>query len=665
MDPSADHEHEKIERLRRAMYSRELSGKLKERPRHALEDIRPIVGEDWQHKEGGAPATIVAPRTIGTMRMVLRVVLGVAIVFFLGAAGFFGYYFTLGSGATPASSRNIDIVITGPAQIASGEQTRLQIMVTNRNPVALQLADLVITYPPGTRSPGSLPEGQIEPCSRAEGSEDSSYEFARQRVCLGTIEPGERRQGTVPVIFSGEDGNPLDVLVDLEYRLEGSSAIFIASSEYSASFSASSLSIAVEGNTETVSGQPIEFTVTVASNVSVPVKDALLSVGFPFGFTFSGASPAPISGNLWELGDLGPGQRRQIVIRGTLTGESGDERVFRFTAGTRNSPEEESITTSLVESPFTMNVAEPFFGLSVLVNGRTGTGVIAGPGENVNVAISWQNNLSTAIADAVIVARLSGIQIDGAKVKSPDGFFRSTDGAFIWDRTTTGGDFAQIIAGAKGTVTFSFQMPSAAELEAVRNPSLTITVNAAGKRVSEDGVPENLQATAAQRIAVASALTLSAQGLYYANPFGSVGPLPPKAGTETTYAVVFTLTNTTNEISNAKLTAILPPYVRWTGIFSPGSEDVTFNQNDGTVTWDIGKIEAGVGLGGTSPRQAAIAIGFTPSTSQIGQEPPLLLGITLTGTDAAGALVSRTVQNVTTNIVGDPGFNSTQATVIK
>ncbi len=42
-----------------------------------------------------------------------------------------------------------------------------------------------------------------------------------------------------------------------------------------------------------------------------------------------------------------------------------------------------------------------------------------------------------------------------------------------------------------------------------------------------------------------------------------------------------------------------------------------------------------------SPEQAAIAIGFTPSTSQIGQEPVLLQNIVLTGTDASGAPVSR------------------------
>ena len=56
------------------------------------------------------------------------------------------------------------------------------------------------------------------------------------------------------------------------------------------------------------------------------------------------------------------------------------------------------------------------------------------------------------------------------------------------------------------------------------------------------------------------------------------------AGTETTYGIVFTLTNTTNKIENAKLTAVLPSYVRWVGVFSPASENLSFNQNDSSVT---------------------------------------------------------------------------------
>ena len=240
-------------------------------------------------------------------------------------------------------------------------------------------------------------------------------------------------------------------------------------------------------------------------------------------------------------------------------------------------------------------VGEPFLGLSVSDNRSTGPSVVVAPATNVNVVVSWQNNLSTPIQDAVIVARLSGVEIDGSTVVSPDGFYRSSDSVIIWDKNTTKGALSNLAAGARGSVSFSFRMPTSDELKKITNPTLTFTVNAAGKRISEQGVPENLQSTASQRVAVSSDLRVTAQGLYYANPFTSVGPLPPKAGTETTYGIVFTLTNTTNKIENAKLTAVLPSYVRWVGVFSPASENLSFNQNDSSVTWDIGNIEPGVG----------------------------------------------------------------------
>jgi hypothetical protein len=347
-------------------------------------------------------------------------------------------------------------------------------------------------------------------------------------------------------------------------------------------------------------------------------------------------------------------------------GESGDERVFRFNAGTRKNPEDEDITTPLAENSFRISVSEPFLSLGIATNRSSAPSVPVSPGAEVEVNVSWQNNLSTVIQDAVIVARLTGLGIDGSTVISRDGFYRSSDGVVLWDKTTTGGALSSLAPGAQGAVSFKFRMPPSDLLKNIRNASLTITVNAAGKRESERGVPETLQSAATQRIVVASEFDVTAHGLYYSNPFGSTGPLPPKAGTETTYAVVFTVTNTTNKIENAKLTAVLPPYVRWVGIYSPASESVSFSQTNSTVTWDIGAVEPGVGINGALPRQAAIAIGFTPSTSQIGQSPSILQSINFIGKDAlTGGSVSRTVDSVTTSLFGDAGFSATNATVVR
>jgi len=616
-----------------------------------MDEIRPVVGEEWHTPEQGVAQTVVAPHSIQLTRRVLGWLLVGAAVFFIGAVGFFSFYFFVGSGAS-STARNIDINISGPTQIAGGEPVQIQIVVTNRNNLALQLADLVISYPPGTRSPTDL-----------------STDLTTQRISLGTIEAGGRRQGTISAIFAGTGGD-VQISVDLEYRLTGSSAIFVASSLYQTELSSSPLSISIDGNTETISGQPVEFIVTVASNANTAVRDVLFTTSYPFGFTLGSTNPkaarAIDGGHVWELGDIAPGQKREITIRGTQVGESADERVFRYSVGTRKNPEDETITTVLADASFNLKISDVFLGLAIAINKSSGGDVVVTPDGRANVLINWQNNLPTSIQDAVIVAKLSGIPIDGESFISSDGFYRSSDGVVLWDKTTTQGVFSNIAAGDRGSVSFSFEIPSSEALAGIRNPSITISVNAAGKRISESGVPENLQATASQKIVVASDLAMVAQGLYYANPFGSSGPLPPQADVETTYAIVFTLTNTTNKVEGGKLTATLPPYVRWVGIYSPASETLTFNQSNSTVSWDVGTIEPGAGLNGSSPRQAAIAIGFTPSTSQIGQEPVLLQGISFTGTDAStGAEISRSASDVTTNILGDPGFSATGATVVR
>jgi hypothetical protein len=631
---------------------RKLEPLIKEKPRRELE-APTEMGEEFIREEPLMQRHTVAPKSIRFARVLVRWGIMAAIAFFVGAVGFFAYYFLFGGGATPVSPGNIDISVSGPLQVASGSPTELQVAVVNRNRAALELADLVITYPAGTRSPVDL-----------------STDLPSQRISLGNIEPGGRRQGTVSAVFSGIEGDRAAIKIELEYRLADASSIFVATTNYQVVFASSPLSLSVEGNHETVSGQPLEFKVNVSSNADSVVKDVLVNMSTPFGFSLSYADPASqkvSGGQLWTLGDIAPGQKKTVTIRGVVNGESGDERVFRFKAGTRADKEKTTLSAVLADYAHNLMVSRPFLGLAVSLNKDVvGGSAVVTPGETVTVSVAYENNLSTEVTDAVIVARLGGVEIEGSTVQSSDGFYRSTDRTVLWDKTTTRGVLSRIPAGGKGTLSFSFQMPTNDVLNEVRNPSLSISVHAAGKRISENGVPETLQATAVQDIKLASDLQLIAQGLYYSNPFGSSGPMPPKANTETTYALVFSLTNTTNRIKDGVVTGTLPPYVRWVGIYSPSNENISFNQTDSTFTWRVGDIEPGVGVNGAVPKQAAIAIGFTPSTSQIGQQPLLIRDVTFKGIDeATGAAVTRTADEVSTSINGDPGFTSSNANVVR
>lgn len=657
-DPT-EHEQERIERLRRAMYSRKLSGQIRERPRRALDEGRDVVDDTWHVADEGMDSMTVAPRYIGITRKILSWFLILSVLFFIGAVGFFAYFFTFGGGSLPASPRKIDIVVQGPPQVGGGEPVQLQVTVVNRNRVPLELAELVVKFPPGTRS-----------------VTDFSTEFPVHRQSLGTIGPGESRQGTISAVFSGASGQKAPTQFELEYRVEGSSAIFVASKEYAVEFTSSPLSISVDGNTQTTSGQPVQFTVNVASNASSPIKDVALDVVYPFGFKFVNASPAPRSGSTWHLGDFQPGQRKSILIEGTLAGEQGDKRVFRIQAGTRSATST-GVSTRMADNSYEMQISQAFIGIAVNVNGENGARVSAAPGDVVPVTISYRNNLTKEVTDAVIVAKFSGIPVAGKGVEVIEGFYRSADDTILWDKTTTKGRLGNLAPGAEGTLSFSFTMPSPDVLINNLEPKVDITINAAGKRLSESGVPQNLQSSARQPVKLSTNLQIAAQALYSANPFGVSGPSKPVPNVETSYALVFTVSNTTNLVQGAKLTATLPPYVRWIGSFAPRSEKLSFNQFTGTFTWDLGDIEPGTGVDGVAPRQLAIAIGFTPSISQISQQPALVHDVVITGIDSStGTEISRRASpDVSTNlmqigkssseaIVGvDPGFSPDDAVV--
>jgi len=642
---------DKIGRLRRAMYSRKVAGTFGDNRRHELSAEHPNLQEDWTPLADNmaTPGMSVAPRAIRYTRRALLVLFGIALLFFLAALGVFAWY-VFGGFGTDVRANNIDIEIEGPLAVIGGEAAELQIIVTNRNKAPLQYADLIVSYPKGTRSVTDL-----------------STDLPSQRISLGTIDPGATRQGTVSSVLIGEGGKEDVIQVTVEYQVEGGNAIFTANEDYEFTFAAAPVSIAIEARSEVIPGQPLSLTATVSTNANTVLKNVLLQMEAPFGFTVSASNPQMQENNMWNLGDLRPGDVRTIQIQGVMKGQTGDERVFRFSVGTEQATGTKGIAVPLVKVEQKITLTQPFIGLSLGIDQDTSNkAAVARPGQVVRVSVNWKNELTTPITDVVFVASLSGLPIEGERVRSNDGFYRSVDNTVVWDGNTSRGVLKTLAPGASGTVGFEFTTPSEAQLETLRNPSINISIRAAADRSDQGNVPQGLESTAIRTIKLLTSASALAQGFYNSNPFGSSGVVPPKVNKETTYAILLTAGNSTNPVEKGKITAQLPPYVRWTGIFSPGTEKLTFDQKNGTVTWDIGTLSAGTGVGGSAPRQVAFEIGFTPSSNQIGQTPSLVTNIKLEGKDSfTGTELQQTLPNITTVQPNDPGFVSANAKVVQ
>src|SRR3989344_8971780 len=221
--------------------------------------------------------------------------------FFIFSAIFFGLALLYGgymffAGGNTVSNNNIEISVLGSSFSGGGDELPLQISIANKNAIALELVDLVVEYP---RSSSGGFAGETE----------------RIRISLGTIPSGAVRNENVKVILFGEQGSARPIKISLEYRVEGSNAIFVKEKSYEVNINSTPIDILVEAPTEVNPNKEISLNIKTTLNSNRPASKILLRVDYPPGFQFISAEPAASLGNnVWNLGDLAPGSERNLAI---------------------------------------------------------------------------------------------------------------------------------------------------------------------------------------------------------------------------------------------------------------------------------------------------------------------------------------------------------------
>lgn len=559
-----------------------------------------------------------------------------AVVFFVAAAGLAAYYFF--GGINFVSPNNIDLQIVAPSLIDGGSQAPLQFIITNRNTSELQLADLIIDYPDGTRDP-----------------KNPTQALSHDRQSIGTIASGAQLKRTADAIFYGQEGTPQTIKATLEYSLPNSNAVFTKQSDVTITIGSSPVSINVSVPQQATAGEPFDSTVTVRSNSQTPLDNVVVGAQYPFGFTVISTVPqADAGGSYWRLGTMAPGETKTIVVHGSIDGQDGDQRVFRFLAGTDSDTTDTSVKTPFVSIPATLTVARPFITGTIAINGQTGKNIAATAGAPVNAEVDWQNNLPTAVSNVEITVALSGPVLDKSSVQAGTGFYQSSTNSITW----TGQEdpsLAQVAPGGTGQLTFSFAtLPPGTSGALYGNPTVTLSLTVKGTRTGESGAPEQVSSVATTQVSLATAVSLAATALHFGGPFGNSGPMPPRAEQKTTYAVQWSVKNSSNIIANAVVSTVLPSYVD----FVQGQSGVTYDAGSRTVKWGIGDLKPGVGY--TSGAQtAAFQVALNPSTSQVNYAPQLTGVAQLSGTDRfAQVQVTATADPLTTKLTGDPQFTT-------
>ena len=555
-----------------------------------------------------------------------------SVAFFAMALGASALTFFVG-GNTVSPSR-IGVEIVAPSLVDSGKETQLQFIVSNGNGTPLRNADLIIDYPEGTRS-----------------AKDLSRPLAHERQTIGEVAANGEVKRTSRAVFYGAEGTQQTLRATLEYQIPNSNSIFTREESVIVTVGSAPVSIEVSGPSEAIAGQLFGMDIILRSNASTEVADAALQIQAPFGFSLTSSNPAAVAGGtLVRLGSLKPGEVKTVRLTGTLDGQDGDARVFRFIVGALEHPTDTKVKVPLVNVPQTLTVKKPFVSATIALNGKTGT-VPAPLGQTVQGVVSWTNNLRESVSNATFTLSLKGVALDPTSVRATSGFYHSANSTIVWNKDLDPG-LALLGPGQTGELTFSFSTVSGTT---VTNPDVTLNLTVKASRAGEGNVPEEVTSAASARVTLASSLALSATALHFSGPFSNGGPMPPKADQQTTYTVTWSVKNSSNSASNARVSAILPPNVEF--IAAAGGA-VSFDPGTRAVTWNIGELLPGEGFS-SAPRQTSFQVALTPSVSQVGAAAPLTGGAQLIALDRfAGASIQANASALTTRLTGAPGFTS-------
>lgn len=630
-------EESSIEKLKRTLYSRDESLVPKER-RTPVEEHSHDIPTNW-----GTTATFELPPEVMVKQnnsFFNKFLLGSIIFFFisLGVAAFIFF-----GGLNMISSNNLDIKVVAPSSISSGEELSIGLSILNSNRTNLEDVNLIISYPEGSQSVDG--KGGV---------------LTREKVKLGTVVKGGTLDHSIRTLLFGEKDIIKEFTFTLEYKVKGSNATFSKERKYAVVISSSPLLLNVSNPSEINSGQELIISIDVTSNSSVVMKNSMVKVEYPYGFTYKESNIKPLRDNsVWNIGDLKDGDKKTLKIKGVLVGQNLEDRSFRIFAGSQNNNNSKDFDIPLASSIATVGIRKSFFGLEVDSNPGNSMEV----GESVPVKIKWQNTLPDKIVNARIEATISSGILDKSSVNVNDGgFYRSVDDTVLWDKNTTS-FLDTILPGDDGQVSFSISsIANQASIRSLKNPHIDVRIVMTGDRTGDEN--EKISSSFDLTLKLESTVSVSAKSYRNQGPFTNTGPVPPKVDKETTYTLTWVITNTTNDLKDTVVSATLPTGVVWKEEFSPASEKINYNADTRVVTWNAGNISLGSGFA-YSPRTVSFKLGITPSLSQVGFSPDLLLQTTVSSLDTyTSKPINMNLRQVTTQY-SDSTFRAGDGDVLK
>ncbi len=527
------------------------------------------------------------------------------------------------------SERDVVFELKGPSQALSGDEAIYTLTYKNNTKTTLHNLRLRFFYPDDS----IVPQGD-------EFVQDESSEG----LTLDDLSPGDKGEREFKIFLIGDKGDIKTAKVEVLFNAGSLRSAFTKSSAVTTTIVGLPIPLTLAAPPSAVSGQEITYIIDYRNESGTTISDLRFEVSYPDGFAPRQFSPKPAEGNsVWLVPVAKEGAASRITITGTLTGNERETKVINLVLkrkiGSGYVDYERASSTTVIGSPL-LNV-------TMTVNGQSNYAALIG--DTLDYAVTFRNNSRSNLIGLNLSVKLEGTMYDFATIQPGEGFFNDSNSTITW----TAGALPELSAlspNAGGTARFKVRLKSS-----LPSGSRTTSVKATAT-ISTTNVPQGIDNSeiSAQRsiiTRISTQPTLS-QVLYYNDPsFSSSGPFPLKVGQETVITIHWQLTNPGNSVTGTVVKGTLPSNVTWKNVTSVGAgqPQIVYNSNTSEVTWNLGTLPFGTGVG-TPKYEGTFQVGITPSSTQVGTAPVVIKNVGMSGKDEfTGLDVSSTVRDATTN----------------
>ena len=501
------------------------------------------------------------------------------------------------------SDDRVDLGITGPKEVASAESIQYTVRYSNGNILSMNDVELQLSFPESFH------------IDQGDGMKVSG---SSATISLGTIAGRSGGETGFSGKFYGSKGSLAYLKATLRFSPSGMSSRFERETQAGVTIASSPLALEVSAPQEIASGNEVEYVFAYRNDSDLSFSNLRIKAEYPQNFRFNSSDPRPSDGDTaWRLGNLLPHASGEIHVRGVITGNRDEAKVVRVSLGVLQG--DDTLLAYDQKERLTRIVASP---LSVIqtVNGKTDVSV--NPGDQLNYEIRYANDGDIGLRDVIVTVEVNASALDMTKLQTTGGTYDVARGLIIW-KAPDFPELSRLEPRQGGKITFS--IPVRKEIGTSDEAGKHLTIRTLAKIDSPDipfSTPSSkVIASNALEVRIGSVVDYAVSGYYFDASIPNSGPIPPKSGSETTYALHFRVVNYLNELSHAKVTAVLPTGVRYTGKRLPENESVSYNDRTGELVWDIGSIWGG----GKSTKELALQVAITPGSNEIGKSPNLLL----------------------------------------